>query len=101
MSYETCVKCSRGRNPASPMRWHQTNFGSVCDRCFANEPPPPTPAQEAEMVVVRCPSCRGAATVSPCETCIGYGSVRVEANALPVYRVTAAKPPGTLTETTT
>lgn len=97
-----CDTCRAAENPRGQLAFHDTAEGALCDRCFKARTAPvgasPSPlmasTQEmAALVVVKCPPCGGRGfddfTRLKCSSCVGYGSVRVPANALPVYRPAA------------
>lgn len=94
MSYAVCRGCGAARNPRSKLTFHDTEeFGWLCGNCFArriNQPISTGPQPTGNLVVVICPACTGkgkagAPKFGRCSTCVGFGSVRVEENALPVY----------------
>jgi len=98
VSYAVCRGCGAAKNPRSKLTFHETEeFGWLCGNCYGmrmrqGADKAPEPAPRGVLVVVLCPSCEGrgkgrAPKFERCTTCTGYGSVRVQANALPVFTI--------------
>lgn len=91
-----CNRCRKAENPKGELRFTDSPEGVLCHECYKkyyeisrafNEELGIVPTEE--LVVIVCPTCRGkhhAMHGNVCESCCGYGSVRIPANALPVYR---------------
>jgi hypothetical protein len=103
MAMRTCEKCRAAENPLGRLRFSKSRIdGKVyCENCSPEgqisaaaevaAPPPVSaaPQSSAGLVVIPCPSCRSVPrgrVPSPCEDCADYGSVRIPANFLNVYR---------------
>lgn len=101
-----CEVCRAAENPKSKLRFHDTPSGVLCDGCyerryFPGVPGSPLKGSEtpSQLVVVHCPPCGGSGRrevistlTETCRSCLGYGSVRVAANAIPVYRPFSGPP---------
>jgi len=117
MASRVCAKCSRAENPLSRLRFKKSRIdGNVyCENCAPVDysldavapeaqpsgAPAPLVKPSAGYVVVDCPDCAGGVhrpNKKPCPGCAGYGSVRIEAAMLNVYRPSAVKAPEILTE---
>ena len=94
MSYVVCRGCGAAKNPRSKLTFHETEeFGWLCGKCLGRrmkQTIPTGPQPQGNLVVVVCPAClgrgkAGAPKHQRCTSCIGFGSVRVEENALPVF----------------
>jgi hypothetical protein len=105
MAFRTCETCGKGENPIGKLRFKKHVDGEVyCENCI-----PASVKDVAEgtssatladfgrastsagssLVVIPCPDCRGMSNKphgKQCECCSGYGSVRIPANFLNVYR---------------
>jgi hypothetical protein len=95
VSYVVCRGCGAAKNPRSKLTFHDTEeFGWLCGNCYGmrkRQAPEPGPPVQDNLVVVVCPSCvgkgkSGAPKFERCSTCVGFGSVRVAANALAVFK---------------
>jgi hypothetical protein len=110
----TCAKCGAAENPIGRLRFKKHSDGGIyCENCLqsvsilgAPESPVshvetlPTPSS-AGLIVIPCPTCRGLHPGNhgkTCQTCVGYGSVRIPASNLPVYRPPTEPAPEILTE---
>ncbi len=94
MAYEVCTGCGAAKNPRAKLSFHETDdWGMLCGNCFGKklrQAPPAGPPPQDNLVVVPCPACEGRGKAGApkhqrCSTCVGFGSVRVEANALPIF----------------
>lgn len=99
----TCVICKAAENPLGRLRFKKhVDRKLYCENCLPAGLGPkepgvspqilsPTPPGVALLVVIPCPACR-LISHKPhgkiCVDCSGYGSVRIEANFLNVYRPT-------------
>lgn len=105
MSMRLCSNCRAAENPLGRLRFKKFIDGKVyCENCIpANvedlDPAPPKPASPMEssaglLVVIPCPDCERGRYPSGvvCSACAGYGSVRIPANFLNVYRPTKNTP---------
>ena len=91
-----CNRCKAAENPLSNLTFVDSPEGDLCKKCFdahyTKAAPPPSGGAES-LVVIICPDCRGkhhALHGKPCGACAGYGYVRIQANALAVYRMGSA-----------
>jgi hypothetical protein len=118
MAHRLCEVCKSAENPLGRLRFKKHLDGKVyCEKCLpvnpeTLSPPDPValpassflPAQKASagsLVVIPCPDCRGMSHKphgKTCESCVGYGSVRIPASSLNIYRLPGVKAPETLTE---
>jgi len=109
----TCEVCKAAENPIGRLRFRKHFDGLVyCEHCIPGgsghrEVPAPSSISSAtstsagSLVVIPCPDCRGMSHKphgNPCETCAGYGSVRIRENFLNEYRPRARPKPQQLTE---
>jgi len=105
MAMRTCAKCQAAENPLGRLRFKKNpqDRKVYCENCdpgsFSGQsspPPSPLPGTSAgSLVVIPCPDCRGMGPGlhgKECKGCSGYGSVRVAANFLNVYKPGQAKP---------
>lgn len=106
-----CDKCGRADNPLSPLSFFERNGEDLCEVCYrrlyvqkmpgvADDSGGTVSPIFGKLVVIPCPDCRGTSHKPhgfPCETCCGYGSVRISENSLPIYSP-AKKKPEILTE---
>jgi len=104
--YRMCVRCGCAENPRSQLAFADTPEGAMCANCYERHYgavaaprqapvgiPAPIPGggmvlPETGMLVIPCPDCGGRPAGphgKPCKTCLGFLSVRVAENALPVY----------------
>ena len=102
----TCKKCGAADNPLGRLRFRKHLDGKVyCENCIpkdrisgASSAPEPSElpgTSAASLVVIPCPLCRGMSHRphgKRCESCSGYGSVRIPANFLNIYKPPKAEP---------
>lgn len=117
MAHRVCQKCRAAENPLGRLRFKKSRVdGKVyCENCtpvthsldVAEAATPASPLRapdrkpSAGYVVVGCPDCAGGVHrphKKPCPGCAGYGSVRIEASMLNVYRPRAVPAPEYLVE---
>jgi len=109
----TCAICGAADNPLGKLRFKKNRVdGKIyCARCdpelqeaAASAAPPSVRAVETSagsLIVIPCPTCCGMSHRphgKPCESCVGYGSVRVPANNLAVFNFPKETGPEILTE---
>jgi hypothetical protein len=105
-----CVKCQKADNPLGRLRFKKSRVDGriYCENCDPESTGAPAMAPSvfdsntsAGFVVIGCPDCAGGTHrphQKPCVSCSGYGSVRIQANFLNVYRPRATSAPEILTE---
>ena len=119
MAMRLCETCRSAENPLGRLRFKKHLDGKVyCENClpFNVEDLPPVERQVASsplpgtsagsLVVIPCPDCFGEGRASrhpvnknvSCEACHGYGSVRIAANFLAIYKPKGVPAPSVLTE---
>lgn len=84
-----CKVCRAAENPKSKLAFHETLEGVFCDthNPMQQSPLKVQPETGGALTVIQCPVCGGSGRqAAECSTCIGYGSVRVQLNAIPVFR---------------
>lgn len=115
MAMRTCKSCGKAENPLGSLRFKKSRVdGQIyCENCapiqHSQEVAPASPSASsipqhkpsAGYVVVACPDCAGGVhrpKSKPCVGCAGYGSVRIAASMLNVYRLQPTPAPEILTE---
>ena len=106
MGMRTCAKCGAAENPLGRLRFKKSALDRkvYCENCDPQGGEPistevlvsPAPMSSATqssagLVVIPCPKCRTVPrgrVPADCETCSDYGSVRIPASYLNVYRPT-------------
>ncbi len=111
MAHRVCETCRKAENPLGRLRFNKHIDGIVyCEECLpvrveVLDPTPPAYASSplkgtsaGSFVVIRCPDCRSSQLAANCDACANYGSVRIPANFLNVYRPkkNTPEPPETL-----
>ena len=81
-----CDKCDRAQNPASSLAWFTTEAGFFCGNCYVPAEPP-AHAPDPLLTVITCPGCLG----TGCARCVNLGVVRVQLNAIAVWRSEPAR----------
>lgn len=82
-----CGLCKAAENPLGKLRFYETPLGTRCERCREESVGLPIVSYRdpEDLVVIDCPACRGDDPLR-CNTCAGFGVVRVSLNSIPVYR---------------
>ena len=122
MAHRTCSKCGAADNPLSRLRFRKSRIDRkiYCENCESGTSLPeptgrvpeelstlqsvrhfPDKKPSAGLVVIACPTCAGGVhrpDEGNCESCAGYGSVRIEVAMLNVYSPPRVKARQVLTE---
>jgi hypothetical protein len=105
MPMRTCTICKAAENPLGRLKFSKYLDSKIyCANCIpggGGRTPAPAPSispqasSAGSLVVIPCPDCRGMGPGlhgTECKGCSGYGSVRIPANFLNVYKPQTSKP---------